>query len=47
MFTSRKATNNADEPSLTHDMISRYMGLIVVAMGIQFALTGYKAFMGG
>ena len=47
LFTSRKATNNADEPSLTHDMISRYMGLIVVAMGIQFALTGYKAFMGG
>lgn len=32
-------------PSLARDMVSRYMGLIVAAMGIQFALTGYKAFM--
>jgi multiple antibiotic resistance protein len=34
-------------PSLAHDMVSRYMGLIVIAMGIQYALTGYKAFMAG
>lgn len=34
-------------PSLARDMISRYMGLIIIAMGIQFALTGYKAFMSG
>lgn len=32
-------------PGLARDMVSRYMGLIVTAMGIQFALTGYKAFM--
>jgi MarC family membrane protein len=47
LLASRKSSDNAAEPSLTHDMVSRYMGLIVVAMGIQFALTGYKAFMGG
>jgi multiple antibiotic resistance protein len=34
-------------PSLGHDMVSRYMGLIVIAMGLQYALTGYKAFMAG
>jgi small neutral amino acid transporter SnatA (MarC family) len=28
-------------------MVTRYMGLIVIAMGIQFALTGLKSFMGG
>jgi multiple antibiotic resistance protein len=27
------------------DMVTRYMGLVVLAMGIQFVLTGYKAFM--
>lgn len=32
-------------PSLAHDMVSRYMGLIVIAMGIQYALTGLKGFM--
>lgn len=30
---------------IAHEMISRYMGLIVVAMGIQFALSGFKTFM--
>ncbi|MEO9778812.1 MAG: MarC family protein [Sedimentitalea sp.] len=34
-------------PSMAHDMVSRYMGLIVIAMGIQYVMTGYKAFMGG
>lgn len=34
-------------PGLARDMIGRYMGLIVVAMGIQFVLTGFKAFMAG
>lgn len=47
LLASRKPADNDAKPSLTHDMISRYMGLIVVAMGIQFALTGYKAFMAG
>lgn len=35
----------AKPPGLARDMISRYMGLIIIAMGIQFALKGYKAFM--
>ncbi len=43
-----RATASGDRtgPSLGRDMITRYMGLIVIAMGIQYALTGYKAFMG-
>ena len=28
-----------------HDIITRFMGLIVLAMGVQFALTGVRAFM--
>lgn len=40
------ARAGATGPSLGRDMITRYMGLIVIAMGIQYALTGYKAFMG-
>jgi len=32
---------------IMQDMVTRYMGLIVIAMGIQFALTGLKSFMGG
>jgi small neutral amino acid transporter SnatA (MarC family) len=26
-------------------IITRFMGLIVLSMGVQFALTGYRAFM--
>ena len=29
---------------LMHDITSRFMGLIVLAMGVQFSLTGLKAF---
>jgi multiple antibiotic resistance protein len=32
---------------LMHDVISRFMGLIVLAMGLQFTLTGLKAFFTG
>lgn len=32
---------------LARDRIGRYMVLIVVAIGIQFILNGYKAFMAG
>lgn len=35
------------KPGLARDMASRYMGLIIIAMGIQFALTGLKAFFAG
>lgn len=31
---------------MARDMVTRYMGLIVIAMGVQFMLTGVKAFMG-
>ena len=37
---------SAGKKSLASEMISRYMGLIVIAMGIQFALSGFKSFMG-
>jgi multiple antibiotic resistance protein len=33
---------------ISHDtqaFVTRFMGLIVTAMGMQFVLTGYKAFM--
>jgi multiple antibiotic resistance protein len=44
LLTSRSGSSST-APSLARDMASRYMGLIIIAMGIQFALTGYKAFM--
>jgi multiple antibiotic resistance protein len=28
-----------------HDITTRFMGLIVLAMGVQFALTGVRAFL--
>lgn len=31
---------------IVRDIFTRYMGLIVIAMGVQFMLTGVKAFMG-
>ena len=35
------------QPSLMHDVTTRFMGLIVLAMGVQFALTGLKTFFSG
>lgn len=32
------------KPGLMHDVTTRFMGLIVLAMGVQFALTGLDAF---
>jgi len=32
------------QPSLMHDVTTRFMGLIVLAMGVQFSLTGLKMF---
>jgi len=31
--------------SFLRDTLTRFMGLIVLSMGTQFALTGYRAFM--
>ena len=33
------------ETSFVRDTVTRFMGLIVVAMGVQFILTGIKSFM--
>jgi len=44
--TAWRSKPDSQRPSLAREMMSRYMGLIIIAMGIQFALTGYKAFMG-
>ncbi len=33
------------ESGFVRDTVTRFMGLIVIAMGVQFALTGIKAFM--
>jgi small neutral amino acid transporter SnatA (MarC family) len=30
--------------NLLHDMVTRFMGLIVLAMGVQFGLTGIHNF---
>ena len=35
----------AEGGGFARDTITRFMGLIVIAMGVQFALTGIKAFM--
>jgi multiple antibiotic resistance protein len=44
LFAS-KGGSETKRRGLARDMIGRYMGLIIIAMGIQFALKGYKAFM--
>lgn len=36
---------SSKSPGLARDMIGRYMGLIVIAMGFQYALTGFRSFM--
>ena len=34
------------QPGSLHDLTTRFMGLIVLAMGMQFLLSGLKAFAG-
>lgn len=34
-----------NQGGFVHDTVTRFMGLIVIAMGVQFILSGYKAFM--
>ena len=36
--------SRASGGGLLHDMVTRFMGLIVLAMGVQFALTGFRNF---
>ncbi len=44
LLTTRMAGRQA-RGSLVHDVTARCMGLIVLAMGVQFALTGIRSFM--
>ena len=37
----------SDNGSFVHDTVTRFMGLIVIAMGVQFALTGLREFLAG
>ena len=38
---------NGKKQGLMHEVTTRFMGLIVLAMGMQFSLTGLKAFFAG
>ena len=38
---------HSDDGSFVHDTVTRFMGLIVIAMGVQFALTGLREFLAG
>jgi small neutral amino acid transporter SnatA (MarC family) len=45
IVAARSAGQN--KPGLMHDVMPRFMGLIVLAMGVQLALTGLKTFFSG
>jgi multiple antibiotic resistance protein len=42
-----RAAGSGSGGGLLHDVTTRFMGLIVLAMGVQFALAGIQAFTGG
>lgn len=44
MITVARASGQK-KPGLMHDISTRFMGLIVLAMGVQFGLTGVKQFL--
>src|SRR5262249_61195756 len=44
VFIARGGSRGAG--GLLNDMLTRFMGLIVIAMGVQFALTGFHNFFG-
>jgi multiple antibiotic resistance protein len=46
LVLSTRMGGTQNRGGIVRDMVTRYMGLIVIAMGIQFMLTGFKAFMG-
>ena len=46
LLVARGRTRASGAGSLLHDMVTRFMGLIVLAMGVQFALTGLHNFFG-
>ncbi len=45
MFIAARPGGKGGRSSLGRDISTRFMGLIVLAMGVQFALTGYQEFM--
>jgi multiple antibiotic resistance protein len=46
MLLMARGGPRASGAGLLHDMVTRFMGLIVLAMGVQFALTGFRNFFG-
>ena len=46
VLVARGGARSRGEGGLLNDMAPRFMGLIVIAMGVQFALTGFHNFFG-
>jgi multiple antibiotic resistance protein len=44
-LVARLGARPRDSGGFLRDTVTRFMGLIVIAMGVQFALTGIRAFM--
>ena len=44
LVMARGGPSSSGAGNLLHDMVTRFMGLIVIAMGVQFALTGLRSF---
>jgi multiple antibiotic resistance protein len=47
IYLGSRGQGGAKGGGFVRDTASRFMGLIVIAMGVQFGLTGIRAFMGG
>ena len=45
VLAARLGNQSRGEGGFLRDTVTRFMGLIVIAMGVQFALTGIQAFM--
>lgn len=43
--TSSQQFSDASRSALVQQLVPKLMGLLVLAMGIQFGLTGFKSFM--
>lgn len=46
LMATARLGGGGSQGGLVRQMVTSYMGLIVIAMGVQFALTGFKDFMG-
>ncbi len=46
VLVARGGSRSRGAGGLLNDMVTRFMGLIVIAMGVQFALTGFHNFFG-